>query len=136
MNWTEDSAHFAASGLAFQKGLERFDELMPKERAAKLYRACYEHYGHKWVQKKFITYLLHVVWREETAPTCSSNCGYRMKYDATPLQQNALRVEIFTPSDRCSAKLKFDRIGGRPDDYHPCNFCESQNNKNELQASL
>lgn len=126
MNWSTDSAHFVASGFAFQKGLERFDELMPKDRVAKLLRACHEHYGHKWVEKKFIQYLLHVVWRQETAPVCGPNCGYRIKYDATPLQQNALRVEIFTPSDRCTAKLKFDRIGGRPDDYHPCNFHETQ----------
>ena len=75
MNWTADRAHFAASGLAYTRGLDRFDELMPKDRAAKLYRACCDHYGHEWVQKKFVSYLLHVVWREETAPTCGPDCG-------------------------------------------------------------
>jgi hypothetical protein len=43
-----------------------------------------------------------------------------MKYHSLPLQKNTLRVEIMPPSDRCGWALKPGRIGGRPDDYHPC----------------
>lgn len=127
MSWNATEAHYVASGLAYTKGLDRFDELMPVSRVSKLLRACNEHYGFKWVDANFIQYLLHVVWREETAPTCKENCEYRTKYDSMPLQQNALRIEVGSPADRCTAKLKFGRIGGMPDDYHPCTFCGSKN---------
>jgi len=58
---------------------------------------------------------------ESIAPPCEgAACRYRMKYVSLPLQRNALRVEIMTPADRCGWMLKEGRIGGHPDDYHPC----------------
>lgn len=60
--------------------------------------------------------------RLDIRPTCSDGCVYRMKYAKLDLQRNALRIEIITPADRCGWNLKSGRIGGRPDDYHPCTF--------------
>jgi len=63
------------------------------------------------------------VYKGPIRPPCPSGslkCKYRRPYETLGLQRNALRVEILPPADRCGWNLKQGRIGGRPDDYHPC----------------
>ena len=58
MNWTARSALFTASGLAHIKGIDGFEDSMPLSRVSDLLNGCLEHYGHKWVEKHFIHFLL------------------------------------------------------------------------------
>ena len=63
------------------------------------------------------------VYKGPVGPPCPSDgsvCKYRQPYERPGLQKNALRIEIFSPSDRCGWNLKNGRIGGCPDDYLPC----------------
>jgi len=129
---------YAVRGLAYIKGLDYFDELMPEERLRSLFRGARSAYGFDYITSgKFIDWILCVVgrehreqnlfgdgeepnWQTPGLPVCKKDCPYRMKYATLPNQRNALRVEIIAPSDRCGWKLKDGRIGGTPEDYHPC----------------
>jgi len=107
--------------------LDFFDQTMPKSRALDLYLGAIESKGFKWVESHFVDWLIAISGRAHREdglfpPNCRKNCEYRQKYDSGSLQINALRVEIFSPSDRCGWNLKSGRIGGRPDDYFPCTF--------------
>ena len=53
-------------------------------------------------------------------PERGSDCKYRMPYTKPSRQQNALRFEIFYPSDRCGFAIKDNRMGGHVDDYEVC----------------
>jgi hypothetical protein len=53
---------------------------------------------------------------------CGVDCKYRIFPEGLSLQRNALRVESMSPSQRCGKNLKENRIGGRWDDYHPCDY--------------
>lgn len=123
---TFSSAYYSLTGLAYQRGIDSFDDIMPKERVYNLYVACLRAKGFSWVESSFVNWILCIAGRADRAlrrrqPPCEDNCKYRMPYiSSLDLQRNALRVEIFTPSDRCGWKLKSGRMGGRPDDYHPC----------------
>ena len=122
------SDYFAASGLAWIKGVENFDKYMPKSRFDSLRLACQHTKGFKWVEDNFISWTVAIAGRDERGDRCpdpGEPCKYRMSYSGLDLQRNALRVEMFTPSDRCGKMLKPGRIGGRPDDYHPCPVCGS-----------
>lgn len=127
MNFND--TYFAITGLAYTKGLDSFDAVMPRERVLRLFDACYETKSFKWMESSFIDWILCVAGRElrkigalEPLPKCADNCKYRMPYASPGLQCNALRVEIFSPADRCGWRLKDGRIGGRPDDYYPCTY--------------
>lgn len=124
---TFNESYYMLTGLAYQKGLDSFDKIMPKNRAYNLYKAALETKGFAWVNNSFVKWILCVVGREERklTPPCTKNCKYRMPYTQPSLQRNALRIEMFSPADRCGWKLKTGRIGGHPDDYHPCTFCGS-----------
>jgi hypothetical protein len=123
---TFSNAYYALTGLAYQRGIDSFDKVMPRERAYSLYVACLRTKGFSWVESSFINWVLCVAGREDRAarpkkPVCEKDCKWRMPYTSNlDLQRNALRVEIFSPSDRCGWRLKSGRMGGRPDDYHPC----------------
>jgi len=129
---------YAVRGLAYIKGLDYFDELMPEERLFSLFKGAQRAYGFDYITSgKFIDWIICVVGREHreqnlfgvvveeteqprVAPVCKKDCPYRMKFSTLPNQRNAPRVEIIAPSDRCGWKLKDGRIGGTPEDYHPC----------------
>lgn len=120
-----NSLYYVAEGLAFSRGVDSFCDLMPRERALKLYKANLELKGFSWVDRYFASWIVSVAGKEAkiSAPVCVKDCPYRMKYDDNiPLQKNALRIEMMDPADRCGFRLKSNRIGGRPDDYHPCTF--------------
>jgi hypothetical protein len=115
-------AHYAASGLAYIEGVENFSDVLPLKRAESLLKACLETRGAKWVERNFVRYLVHVAHRSAHMPACENGCPYRCDPPSLPLQQNALRVEIITPSPRCGARLRYGRSGGHYDDYLPCTF--------------
>jgi hypothetical protein len=119
--------YYSAQGLSFIKGLDSFKQTMPKSRARELYQAIVETKGFEWAGFHFVKWLVAVSGRSHREdglfpPKCKENCNYRQKYCSASLQVNALRVEIFSPSDRCGWNLKPGRVGGRPDDYFPCTF--------------
>ncbi len=120
-------AYYRITGLAHTKGLVFFDEVMPKSRVLNLFNACLEAKGFKWVESIFTNWIICIAGRELRntgellpVPECKTVCTYRIPYSAPGLQRNALRIEIFEPADRCGFRLKNGRIGGNPDDYHPC----------------
>ena len=122
--------YYGISGLAYSKGLDFFDEVMPRSRVLSLFDACLETKGFDWVESSFIDWILCIAGRElrkkgmlRPVPECNAICKYRQPYETQGLQRNALRIEIFPPADRCGWNLKEGRIGGRPDDYYPCTFC-------------
>ncbi len=57
-------------------------------------------------------------------PTCSKECGYRLRFVGYDLQRNALRMETasMVQAERCGWNLKPGRIGGHPLDYAPCTY--------------
>ena len=121
--------YYLISGLAHTKGLDFFDDVMPKSRVLNLFNACLETKGFSWVESSFTGWVVSVAGRElrnrgdfEPPPKCVANCKYRMPYEVPGLQRNALRMEIFFPADRCGWNLKEGRVGGIPDDYYPCTF--------------
>lgn len=127
--------YYTLSGLAYTEGLDSFDEVMPKSRVLSLFNACLETKGFSWVESSFANWIICVAGRElrnrgdfEPSPECMANCTYRMPYEPPGLQRNALRVEIFSPSDRCGFRLKDGCIGGMPNDYYPCTFNQEKNN--------
>ena len=123
-----NDTYYALTGLAYIKGLDSFDDVMPQERVLNLFNACLETKGFKWVELNFINWVICVAGREIlnrpelTTPDCVSGCKYLMKYEQLGPQANTLRIEIIPPSDRCGWNLKDGRVGGRPDDYYPCQF--------------
>lgn len=121
--------YYGITGLAFSKGLDSFDDVMPKSRVLSLFNAALETNGFSWVESSFSIWIVCVAGRElrnrgdfDPRPACKNNCTYRMPYETPGLQRNALRVEIFSPADRCGWDLKDGRIGGQPDDYYPCTY--------------
>ena len=118
--------YFRLTGLAYQKGIDSFEEIMPESRVSSLYQACLKTKPFSWFENdKFIKWILSTAGREERLlkrPACSKDCKYRMKYCSLDPQRNALRVEIFTPQDRCGWDLIDGRRGGCPQDDHRCNF--------------
>lgn len=108
-------------GLSYQKGIDNFDTIMPKDRINKLHQACLETKGFKWCEHNFIQWIICVAGRESH---CSKECRYRLKIKL-PLQTNAIRIEIMFPSDRCGKKVKSNCIGGHPLDYEICTYNEN-----------
>jgi len=121
--------YFQSAGLAFQAGVDDFGKVMPRHRFADLHHACLETRGFKWVDANFVRWVVCLAVRavrsEPEMPTCTKgDCKWRMKYADLPPQKNALRVEIWSPADRCGWNLKAGRMGGRPDDYLPCPYSQ------------
>lgn len=119
--------YFRISGLAYSKGIDNFEDIMPKKRMDSLFKAYIETKGNLFsstLEDDFCLFILAILGREDKnypqVPVCNSDCKYHMKYAALGLQRNALRVEIFEPQDRCGWNIIDGRLGGRPDDYHPC----------------
>lgn len=117
-----NEAVYAARGLAHIKGLDLFDSVMSSLRIISLFYGCCQTKGFDWVEREFVNWIISVAGRESRLPKCSASCKYRMPYEQLKPQKNALRIEMFYPSDRCGYNLKPGRIGGRPDDYYPCSF--------------
>lgn len=123
--------YYGITGLAYSKGLDFFDDVMPKSRVLSLFNACLETKGFSWVELRFTIWIICIAGMElrsrgdfEPPPKCMTNCKYRMSYETHGLQKNALRVEIFSPADRCGWNLKDWRVGGMPDDYYPCTYTD------------
>jgi len=118
--------YYQITGLAYSKGLDFFDDVMPRARVSKLFNARMETKGFKWMESNFISWIICLAGRSIRKnpalqiPTCKTVCKYRMPYETPGLQRNALRIEIFSPTDRCGWNIKPGRIGGNPDDYYPC----------------
>ncbi len=117
---TANEAVFTLNGLKTIKGLDFFDCVMPTSRINLLFQACLETKGFQWVEQSFCLWVVKIASREIRAGL--KKCKYRLPYELLSRQKNALRIEIFSPQDRCGMKLKHDRVGGRSDDYYPCNF--------------
>lgn len=112
--------YFYANGLAYSKGIDNFESVVPFARFKKLYNSTNNFRLREF--DRFIKRIIQIAIDESIRPKCTQNCQYRLKYDNLPLQRNAFRIEIMSPADRCGWNLKSNRIGGRPDDYHPCTF--------------
>ena len=120
---------FRVTGYAYHKGLDYFEETMPREKALSLYRGCQEAHGFKWVEDKFVDMLIATSAREHRRldlfpPECKDGCEckYRIRKEQDSLQRNALRIESgwSCQYDKCCQTWmtmpfrRFGRIGSYP----------------------
>ena len=132
-----NSEYYAAQGIAFCRyGFENFEEIMPKDRFRNLMWAIAETKGFKYIDSgKFLNWIMCVVGRENRHSQCQSEpCKYRIYPERPALQKNALRIEIFSFSQRCGKLLKEGHNGGHWCDYHICKHPANPSERNEWRG--